>query len=228
MPGLTWSPDGQTLAFTAQEGVSERDSVGNNLQRAALYTIGADGTGLTQLYATAAGDLSRSHWMYGHPAWSPDGRELAFFVQTFTEEGGRVVRLHVIAFDGSDLRELAEMEPHNYPVSGRLAWSPDGSRLLFTMRPSSTWHTFYDITRTLYTANADGSGFQAIGEGYYVSWSPDGSRIAILNLYRQGDGKSNVLLSTAPDGSDVRILIRKDGGYGLRAASAKCILSFCW
>ena len=224
--GLAWSPDGHTLAFILWEVVREHDSVGNSLQRAALYTIGTDGTGLTQLYVTAAGDLSRRHWMYGHPAWSPDGEQLAFFVSTFNEKGEAykqwTERLFVIGPDGSGLREVAEMV--NYLTLNTVpTWSPDGTRLLFSLRPFNE----EAYSQSIFTVGSDGSGLLRVGRGAYASWSPDGSRIAILNLYDKED-KAAFLFTVAPDGSDVRVVVRKDGGYGLRAANAKCILSFCW
>ena len=224
-PGLAWSPDGHTLAFILWEFVREYDSVGNKLQQAALYTIGADGTGLTQLYATEPG-CCRHNWMYGHPAWSPDGKQLAFFVSTFNEEGDAynqwMEKLFVVGPDDSGLRELAEMA-HYRTLNAVPTWSPDGTRLLFSLR------TFKKdaSSQSIFTVGADGSGLLRIGKGAYASWSPDGSRIAILNLYDKED-KAAFLFTVAPDGSNVRVVVKKDGGYGLRAANAKCILSFCW
>ena len=228
MRGLAWSPDGKTLAFKVLELVREFDSVGNNLRRTALYTIGADGTGLIQLYATAVGDLSQPHRVSGEPAWSPDGRELAFFVSTFNEEAEWnekwIDKLYVIGPDGSGLREVVEMV--NYlTLNPSPTWSPDGTRLLFPLRP---FRFRNDASKqSIFVVGADGSGPRSVGKGAYASWSPDGSRIAILNLYHEED-KAVFLSTVAPDGSDSRVVVRRDGDYGLRAASAKCILSFCW
>jgi dipeptidyl aminopeptidase/acylaminoacyl peptidase len=50
---------------------------------------------------------------------------------------------------------------------GQPAWSPDGSKLAFVQ------------AETVYVANADGTGAQAIGAGSWPSWSPDGTRLAV-------------------------------------------------
>jgi Tol biopolymer transport system component/DNA-binding winged helix-turn-helix (wHTH) protein len=61
-PTVDWSPDGQTIAFSA-----EADGAGG------LFGIAPDGSGLRRL-STAAPLAMPDH----QPAWSPDGRRLAF------------------------------------------------------------------------------------------------------------------------------------------------------
>ena len=56
----SWSPDGRHITFNAP-GVA---GVGD------IWTIGADGTGLTNLTQTASGEA--------RPDWSPDGQKIAF------------------------------------------------------------------------------------------------------------------------------------------------------
>ena len=91
--GLAWSPDGTRLAFA---GTSEAG-------HSAVYVVGADGTGLTELVGD---DDARYAW----PTWSPDGSRIAFVAdhQVFS-----------IRLDGTGLRELA-----GGPADGRIAWNP--------------------------------------------------------------------------------------------------------
>jgi len=91
--GLAWSPDGTRLTFA---GTSEAG-------HSAVYVVGADGTGLTEL---VGGDDARYAW----PTWSPDGSRIAFVAdhQVFS-----------IRLDGTGLRELA-----GGPADGRIAWNP--------------------------------------------------------------------------------------------------------
>ncbi|MBP1468740.1 alpha/beta fold hydrolase, partial [Candidatus Chloroploca sp. M-50] len=59
-PSLAWSPDGQLLAFERSQGTFQRD----------IYTVRADGTGLTRVTNSASDEYS--------PAFSPSG-QLYFF-----------------------------------------------------------------------------------------------------------------------------------------------------
>jgi Tol biopolymer transport system component len=62
-----WSPDGRRVAFNSEGGHTPF-----------VYTVGADGSGLTQLTKNAAGrDLVGLA-----PVWSPDGRQIAYARQT--------------------------------------------------------------------------------------------------------------------------------------------------
>lgn len=75
-----------------------------------VETINPDGTGLTQVLANAA-----------NPAWSPDGKRLAF---------SRGCRIFVAAEDGSGERALTSGKQ----CDGGPAWSPTGDALVFTRR----------------------------------------------------------------------------------------------
>ena len=74
-----WSPDSTRLAFL----VFEYDTY-------AIYTVGADGSGLQRLAETRS-----------DPAWSPDGTRLAFVQAT-----GDELHLYTMAADGTDVRQI--------------------------------------------------------------------------------------------------------------------------
>ena len=100
---LTWSPDGESLAFVLDELEWLRDENGQHLgsvDRNVLYTIAANGSRPRQLFA--ASDSSEDS-IVGTPAWSPNGQSLAFL----HVEGGRL-KLSATGADGSGLRELAD------------------------------------------------------------------------------------------------------------------------
>jgi Tol biopolymer transport system component len=63
-PGVapSWSPDGSKIAFRADPPSNGGDGE--------IFTVNADGTGVTQLTDNSAQDLA--------PAWSPDGTQIAF------------------------------------------------------------------------------------------------------------------------------------------------------
>jgi TolB protein len=99
----------------------------------------------------------------GQPAWSPDGRQLAFQ----RARRGSSSWLYVADADGSGERRLP------VGVSGRVDWSPDGRRLALTS------------DGRLLVANADGSGSDVLvgardGHASDPRWSPDGRQIAFV------------------------------------------------
>ena len=147
-----WSPDGQTLAYLANEGEEYGPFA------TVLYTVRLDGSGLSRIGPATA------------PAvWSPDGQELAFGAM---DDEGAVV--YAVKPDGSSLRTVWSSEPGDpvMPVS-QVLWSPDGTELLFIsdeiwlVRPDGTG--LRRVTPEL----------RLIGTDPLAAWSPDGSRIAV-------------------------------------------------
>lgn len=102
--------------------------------------------------------------------------------------------LWVMNADGSDKRLLLEtMEWQQGGWVGHLAWSPDGTRLAFELRKSSS--------PGIYTVGADGSGLTlAIPGGVNPYWSADGSRIS----YQVSYTSAGTLQIASPDGAPVQ------------------------
>lgn len=98
--GLSWSPDGQFIAYASNKGRS------NSLD---LWVISADGQHDDALTTDAT-----TEWM---PAWSPAGNTIAF---VSNRDG--VDALYLINLDGRGLRKVLDLayEP---------AWHPDGKLL---------------------------------------------------------------------------------------------------
>ena len=101
----TWSPDGQSIAFTGVDA-PERNRDG-------IYTVREDGSGLTRI---VAGPSVRT------PAWAPDGR-IAYVEETNpTLKTGIIVS---VSANGSGRRVLVSA-PDLY---NDMAWSSDGRKL---------------------------------------------------------------------------------------------------
>jgi len=157
-----WSPDGRKIAF-----VSRRD--GNS----EIYVMNADGSGQRNLTRSRASDDPPTFFSAissSAPAWSRDGRRIAFLrpaTRSYKYPGRGVIRrdgtdLYVVNADGSGLRNLTRNLRPTYPYS-QLVWSPDGRTIYFGR----------------YLVRTDGSGARRLP---YIPitavWSPDGRRIA--------------------------------------------------
>ena len=183
-----WSPDGRRIAF---ESVHACRSAGNPARcdrSTGVYVVNADGSFRVRLARHGRA-----------PAWSPDGRALAFF------SGAKIYLMNA---DGSEHQALTK------PMVGRspfLAWSPDGRQLAFLADGGCGQYCF-----NLYVLNSDGSGLRnltsklAAGGGFGARlawdpvWSPDGRKIAFVRL----DKRLGVYVVNA-DGSGVRNLTPK-------------------
>jgi Tol biopolymer transport system component len=189
--GASWSPDAMKLTF----------SVGD-----LVYTVRADGTGLTSLVAG------------GGPDWSPDGTEIAY-----TDEAGRIVTMKP---DGSDHRIITS--------GGGPRWSPDGSRMAFTRSaeihvidadgsdernlraagwgldwsPDGKWIAYQDNTgpnTDVYVVDTETGARRRLTDdpGFDAgpAWSPDGTRIAFVSVRGAFDSPTMIRTMRA-DGSD--------------------------
>jgi TolB protein len=94
--------------------------------------MNADGSGLRRL--TTLGGMQEE------PAWSPDGRRIAFSLVLPTKTGCAFPELYSVRHDGSGLRRLTR----NRVADGEPAWSSTG-RLAFTRWLSETNSEIYVI-----------------------------------------------------------------------------------
>jgi TolB protein len=151
-----WSPDGKWIAFEREleEGTQNSGS-------RTIWKIRPDGSGLRQV--TPSNPLQDR----GFPAWSPDGKTIAF--TAFDDLDYTDASIYTIDPDGKNLRLLTD--DGGYP-----SWSPDGKRIVF-----SGFSHEPKGEPDLYVMNANGSHrrrlFKAPGADYYPSWSPDGRHI---------------------------------------------------
>lgn len=130
----SWSPDGDQLAFTRHP-----------LYGADAYAIGSNGRGLRR--------LARELKFTQDPAWSGDGRRIAF--KGTLERGARAAIYTVLPGDGG----LKRLTPDRLGRSvGDPRWSPDGQRIAFTAGGS------------IYVMSADGVGLRAVARGDDPHW----------------------------------------------------------
>jgi dipeptidyl aminopeptidase/acylaminoacyl peptidase len=155
-----WSPDGRRIAFTSARHTDE-----DRTDETDLYVIEAR-AGSTPLRLTSAPTVERA------PAWSPDGKWIAFLQGTFVPVPMYgTPRVAVVAADGGTPRVLAPAldRPQQAPV-----WTADGAAVL----------TLIDDDRTgplVRIAVADGAVTRLV-DGLRVVESVDQAqgRIAVL------------------------------------------------
>ncbi|CAN5323419.1 hypothetical protein BH20ACT24_BH20ACT24_16080 [soil metagenome] len=129
------------------------------------------------------------------PAWSPDGRKVAFSSSSATD-----VDIHVIRSDGSGEKNLTN-NPNG--ADRWAAWSPDGSQIAFAVQT-------FDGTSSIWVMDADGSNAtqltDATSANAHPAWAPDGSKIVFdsdrdgnLELYTMNpDGSNETRLTNTP------------------------------
>ena len=192
-----WSPDGRSLAVAGVEGIEEH-------AQSVLYLVQADGSGFVRLSEAVSGG-----------AWSPDGTRLAF-----ANAVGDQVALYTIAADGSDVRQVGTASRY-WDWIHTVAWSPDGSKLLYLCAPRQFCVVTTDGRRVGATVTDDRRPVGATPLlGDRAAWLPDGARIAVTSRPQRYLVYNGIILYTAaPDGSDRQTLAW--GGAGLVAAQAK-------
>ena len=216
-PGITWSPNGQYIAFAAK-----------SKNKNTLYTFDVVRRKLKKRFNFDLDGLFE-------PAWSPDGSRIAF---SGLKDGWSDI--YVVDLDTDALHRITH-DPYD---ETNLKWSPDGSWIAMSADHPDENLTFdgrkdfeygqYDI----FIIRPDGSEIRRVVQNEakesYPKWDPDGKRLAYISD-RTGVGNiyvadvageepemvvTNLLASAldydwSPDGKKMAFTVFHKGGYDI-------------
>jgi hypothetical protein len=206
MPG----PNGSIAFADPQQGAYE------------LLSVRSDGTSVRRL--TWNYEVERT------PAWSPDGRLIAYSRLPDTLQAH--ARIWVMNADGTSQTQLTQ--PGDYIDDTQPSWSPDGTQIAFV-------RSLFGGPPNLYIVNVDGTGLHRVS-GVVASqpkWSPSGTELAYTGTDGIGvmgaDGSSPRLVASggttpswSPDGRAIAFsggtpsavfLVDADGSDGRQLTS---------
>src|SRR5690606_21198189 len=199
-----WSPDGQRIAFRHEQGdqgdepsglyVLNADGTGRRLlvPDAGMPTWSPDGrfliyidrgSGALEVHRLDLETLQSTpvlsggdpiHW---YPAWSRDGKRLAFASSISTPS--RCCSLHLMNPDGTDIRRI-RFEGDDSIGANRPMWSPDGRRLVFEGFPRTG--------EEVVVVDTTGENLRRLTKGKFPSWCPVCEWIVFVVHERTGRG----------------------------------------
>jgi TolB protein len=169
----SFSPDGSKILF-----IQWNEEVNGE-----IWVMNKDGSQKTNLTNTPTSEFSAS--------WSPDGSKIVY-VGYESEQG---VQIYTMNADGSNRNRLTSGRNNYYPV-----WSPDGTKILFVSERDSSEEMIFPDNTEIYLMNSNGTGQKRLtrnpGNDCYPSFSPDGRKIAFINVaFQNANGRIYVMNS---------------------------------
>lgn len=177
----SWSPDGSKIAYSSVSSSGDT-AIG------ALQVMDADGSNQIRLTDSDLNELMAT--------WSPDGERIAF-LRASVNTDNTAASIWLIDPDGSDERMLVDTH-EGMLVPHPVAWSPDSSQIAFSRLVNGDRHqvVLVDVesgeTRTLVESPG--------GPHMWLTWSPDGDRIASMSERADTPGSARVGLIDARTG----------------------------
>jgi dipeptidyl aminopeptidase/acylaminoacyl peptidase len=130
---LSWSPDGQRLAFVATLAHDQSE----------LVVVGADGSEARVASPNTQIILSR-------PDWSPDGTKLLYAMSTLSHAQG--VELFITYLATNTVQQLT-YDRRYHPLDGALRFGGDGASILYARKVGETTAPLYEAMSEVWRAD---------------------------------------------------------------------------
>ena len=203
------SPDGRWVAYTIREANWEDNAYDTKIWLADAAT-------------GAARQLTNAKKSSQSPAWSPDGRKLAF-VSDRTDKR----QIYLISPQGGEAEALTSVEDG----VGSFAWSPDGTAIAYTateakpaaIKDRDKKYGEFEVVEQdhrmthLFTIDTATKATRTLTSGAFTvgsfSWSPDGRSIAFdhrVNPRLANGGSADISIVSVADAA-IRTLVTQDG-----------------
>ncbi len=163
-----WSPDGQRFVTTAAHGNGD-----NNWYIAQIYTIPAAGGEMKSIYKPP------SDSQIAMPAWSPDGKSIAFISGIMSDEPAVGGDIFIVPAEGGAAKNIT---PAMKASASWLTWMRSGAKILFgeDVDGESGVATVDVASGSIETLVHSPEQFTANGWGTAVSLAADGKSAAVI------------------------------------------------
>ena len=156
-----WSPDSRSIAFSSESGPNVHDEQ--------IYVVDVSPRPHDRMAITHS-DTVRAFM----PAWSPDGKWIAFIGVTSPTSGGKI---WIVNPDGSELRAL----PTTAAIEDtQPEWAPSVAPLRLAYAQAAAIHEQQDIYVLDLSTGVETAISSDPANERWPTWSPDGTRLAWL------------------------------------------------